>query len=82
MNETDPRSQHARHRQPAQLQTVKYFGNEEYEAQRFDQALARYERASVARKSSLSLLNVGQASHHRRRARRAHDDGARGVVGA
>src|SRR5215471_14860640 len=29
---------------------------------RFDQALARYERASVASKSSLSLLNIGQAT--------------------
>jgi len=43
-------------------ETVKYFGNEHYEASRFDQALARYERASVASKSSLSLLNIGQAT--------------------
>ncbi len=42
-------------------ETVKYFGNEDYEAARFDDSLARYERAAVTSKSSLSLLNVGQA---------------------
>ncbi len=42
------------------FETVKYFGNEEHEAQRFDQALASYERASVKSQSSLTVLNVGQ----------------------
>jgi ATP-binding cassette subfamily B protein len=42
-------------------ETVKYFGNEDYEAARFDDSLARYERAAVTSKSSLSLLNIGQA---------------------
>ncbi len=42
-------------------ETVKYFGNEDYEATRFDDSLARYERAAVTSKSSLSLLNIGQA---------------------
>jgi len=41
-------------------ETVKYFGNEEHEARRFDQALQRYERAAVQSKVSLSLLNIGQ----------------------
>ncbi len=41
-------------------ETVKYFGNEEHEARRFDQALKRYERAAVQSKVSLSLLNIGQ----------------------
>ncbi len=42
------------------FETVKYFGNEDHEAGRYDQALARYERAAVLSKSSLSMLNVGQ----------------------
>jgi ATP-binding cassette, subfamily B, heavy metal transporter len=41
-------------------ETVKYFGNEEHEARRFDQALARYERAAVKNQVSLSILNIGQ----------------------
>jgi ATP-binding cassette subfamily B protein len=43
-------------------ETVKYFGNEEHEARRFDGALRRYERAAVKSKSSLSLLNIGQGA--------------------
>jgi ABC-type transport system involved in Fe-S cluster assembly fused permease/ATPase subunit len=43
------------------FETVKYFGNEGHEADRYDRAMARYERAAVRNKTSLSLLNVGQA---------------------
>ena len=42
-------------------ETVKYFGNEQFEANRFDRSLARYESAAVTSKSSLALLNIGQA---------------------
>src|SRR6185503_233509 len=62
MNETDQEANTRAIDSLLNYETVKYFGNEEYEAQRFDQALARYEGASVASKSSLSLLNVGQAT--------------------
>jgi ATP-binding cassette subfamily B protein len=41
-------------------ETVKYFGNEEYEAARFDRALRDYERAAVRTKTTLSILNIGQ----------------------
>ena len=41
-------------------ETVKYFGNEEYEAARFDRALQDYERAAVKSKTTLSILNIGQ----------------------
>jgi ATP-binding cassette subfamily B protein len=41
-------------------ETVKYFGNEEYEAARFDRALRDYERAAVKTKTTLSILNIGQ----------------------
>ena len=43
-------------------ETVKYFGNEEHEAARFDSALKRYERAAVKSQVSLSILNIGQAA--------------------
>jgi ATP-binding cassette, subfamily B, heavy metal transporter len=43
-------------------ETVKYFGNEEHEAQRYDHALARYERAAVRVQVSLNTLNLGQAA--------------------
>jgi ABC-type transport system involved in Fe-S cluster assembly fused permease/ATPase subunit len=43
------------------FETVKYFGNESHEGNRYDNAMARYEVAAVRNKTSLSLLNVGQA---------------------
>lgn len=43
-------------------ETVKYFGNEEHEAQRFDAAMRAYERAAVHNTVSLSALNVGQGA--------------------
>ena len=42
-------------------ETVKYFGNEDYEAQRYDEGLKRYETAAVKSQTSLSLLNTGQS---------------------
>jgi ATP-binding cassette subfamily B protein len=42
-------------------ETVKYFGNEEHEARRYDRAMHDYERAAVKSRTSLSLLNIGQA---------------------
>ena len=41
-------------------ETVKYFGNEEHEARRYDSSLRRYEEAAVTSRTSLSLLNIGQ----------------------
>ncbi|MDR3480051.1 MAG: ABC transporter ATP-binding protein/permease [Burkholderiaceae bacterium] len=43
-------------------ETVKYFCNEDYEAERYDQGLKRYETAAVKSQSSLSLLNTGQST--------------------
>ena len=43
-------------------ETVKYFGNENHEAERFDSALRNYETAAVRSKTSLSYLNIGQGA--------------------
>ncbi len=42
-------------------ETVKYFNNEEYEANRYDRSLERYESAALRTEASLGLLNVGQS---------------------
>ena len=42
-------------------ETVKYFGNEEFEARRYDENLRKYETAAVRFESSLGLLNIGQS---------------------
>ncbi len=43
------------------FETVKYFGNEEMEARRFDSSMATYEGAAIRMWTSLGFLNFGQA---------------------
>ena len=43
-------------------ETVKYFGNEDWEARRYDESMQRWEKAAVVSQTSLSLLNVGQSA--------------------
>jgi ABC-type transport system involved in Fe-S cluster assembly fused permease/ATPase subunit len=42
-------------------ETVKYFGNEEFEARRYDEHLKKYEDAATKNEASLGILNVGQS---------------------
>ncbi|HET7671090.1 MAG TPA: ABC transporter ATP-binding protein/permease [Burkholderiales bacterium] len=42
-------------------ETVKYFGNEDFEARRYDESLRKYEDAATRSESSLGLLNIGQS---------------------
>ena len=42
------------------FETVKYFGNEQYESDRYDLNLKRYAQAAVKSQKSLTLLNFGQ----------------------
>ncbi|NSZ16212.1 ABCB family ABC transporter ATP-binding protein/permease [Agrobacterium vitis] len=42
------------------FETVKYFGNEDMEARRFDASMARYEKAATQVWTSLGWLNFGQ----------------------
>ncbi len=43
------------------FETVKYFGNEAMEAERYDRSMARYEKAATQTWTSLGWLNFGQA---------------------
>ena len=43
------------------FETVKYFGAEEREARRYDNAVASYARAATKSENSLAWLNIGQA---------------------
>ena len=43
------------------FETVKTFGNEDWEAQRYDESLTRWETAAVRNQTSLAALNAGQA---------------------
>ena len=47
---------------PLNFETVKYFGNEDHEARRYDLGLKDYESAAVKSRTSLSALNTGQAA--------------------
>src|SRR5687767_904342 len=42
-------------------ETVKYFGNEEFEARRYDEHLKKYEDAATKNEASLGVLNIGQS---------------------
>jgi ATP-binding cassette subfamily B protein len=43
-------------------ETVKYFGNEEWEARRYDEGLQVWEKAAVLNQTSLAGLNAGQSA--------------------
>ena len=60
MNESDSEANTKAIDSLLNFETVKYFGNEEHEAQRYDASMQRYERAAVKSLTTLSLLNVGQ----------------------
>jgi ATP-binding cassette, subfamily B, heavy metal transporter len=62
MNETDNEARARAIDSLLNYETVKYFGNERHESERFDAALARYERAAVRSQISLNMLNLGQAA--------------------
>nr|WP_072426966.1 ABC transporter ATP-binding protein/permease [Chitinimonas taiwanensis] len=42
-------------------ETVKYFGNEHYEASRYDESMARWEKAAIRNETSNGILNGGQS---------------------
>ena len=42
------------------FETVKYFGNEQFESRRYDENLVRYQTAAIQSQKSLGVLNLGQ----------------------
>ncbi|MDK2126159.1 ABCB family ABC transporter ATP-binding protein/permease [Parachitinimonas caeni] len=44
------------------FETVKYFGNERYESNRYDESLGKWEQAAIKNEVSLAILNTGQAA--------------------
>ena len=61
VNESDSRANNRAIDSLINHETVKYFTNEAHEAEHFDEALARYEKAAVTSEASQGLLNVGQS---------------------
>jgi ABC-type transport system involved in Fe-S cluster assembly fused permease/ATPase subunit len=60
MNELDAKASSRAVDSLLNFETVKYFNNEAYEAQRYDGTLAQQERASIKSQQSLNVLNAGQ----------------------
>ena len=61
MNEMDSRASTKAIDSLLNYETVKYFGNEEFEVQRYDKNLKQWEQASVRSATSLSGLNIMQS---------------------
>ena len=60
MNDMDSRANQKAIDSLLNYETVKYFGNEAYEASRYDQNLISYQSAAIKSQQSLTLLNLGQ----------------------
>jgi ATP-binding cassette, subfamily B, heavy metal transporter len=60
MNELDSKAHSRAIDALLNYETVKYFNNEAFEAQRYDQGLDAYRKAQIQSQTSLSLLNTGQ----------------------
>jgi ATP-binding cassette subfamily B protein len=61
MNEVDNRAIGRAVDSLLNYETVKYFGAEEREAKRYDEAIGAYARAAVKNETSLAWLNIGQS---------------------
>ncbi len=62
MNELDSRGNTIAIDSLINYETIKYFGNERLELQRYDQTLSEWEHWAVRSQSSMSLLNFGQGA--------------------
>jgi ATP-binding cassette subfamily B protein len=62
MNELDSKANTRAIDSLLNYETVKYFGNEEFEARRYDESMQRWEKAAVRSQTSLSFLNITQSA--------------------
>jgi ABC-type transport system involved in Fe-S cluster assembly fused permease/ATPase subunit len=62
MNEMDSKANTRAIDSLLNYETVKYFNNERYESARYDETLEKWEYAAIRNQTSLSILNVGQAT--------------------
>ena len=62
MNELDSKANTRAIDSLLNYETVKYFGNEDWEARRYDESMQRWEQAAVKSQTSLSALNIGQSA--------------------
>jgi len=61
MNEMDSKANTTAIDSLLNYETVKYFNNENYEANRYDENMERWESAAIRNQTSLSVLNGGQS---------------------
>jgi ATP-binding cassette subfamily B protein len=62
MNEMDSRANTKAIDSLINYETVKYFGNEDHEARRYDANLREWEAAAIKNQTSLASLNIGQGA--------------------
>jgi len=62
MNDMDSKANNQAIDSLLNYETVKYFNNEDYELQRYDDTLALWEKSAIKNQTSLSLLNMGQGA--------------------
>ncbi|HVN35973.1 MAG TPA: ABC transporter ATP-binding protein/permease [Casimicrobiaceae bacterium] len=62
MNELDSKANTRAIDSLLNYETVKYFGNEEFEAHRYDESMQHWEKAAVKSQTSLSFLNITQSA--------------------
>lgn len=60
MNQADSSANSAAVDSLINYETVKYFGNESFESERYDHSMRKWETASIKSQVSLALLNCGQ----------------------
>jgi ABC-type transport system involved in Fe-S cluster assembly fused permease/ATPase subunit len=60
MNELDSKAHQRAVDALINFETVKYFGNEEYETKRYDENLRSFREAAIQSQRSLAILNIGQ----------------------
>jgi len=62
MNDMDSKANNQAIDSLLNYETVKYFNNEDYELNRYDDTLSSWEKSAIKNQTSLSLLNMGQGA--------------------